>query len=156
MSGILIGADSPVRVVQEEESLQLCPCRRPPDPRQVPVEVAGPSTWPSNWESHTPRSCRSTGSATAQARSHAGEIQQDGGWRDFAEVREELAAWLRERRVLLQGVSRLAQLVASVREADGFVGQERVLAQIVGSGRGRLPRCSNAVADWLLKGIVVR
>ncbi|CAG6393618.1 hypothetical protein SCOCK_210058 [Actinacidiphila cocklensis] len=79
------------------------------------------------------------GERDGTARRHAGEIQEAGGWRDFAEVREELvvwldarawttgdgpkalfdaaAGWLREGRVLLPGASRLARLVASVREA---------------------------------------
>ncbi|MFF3159499.1 Tn3 family transposase [Streptomyces sp. NPDC057910] len=66
-------------------------------------------------------------------------MQEAGGWKDFAEVSEQLsqwldarawttgdgpkalfdaaAGWLHERRVLLPGASRLARLVGSVREA---------------------------------------
>ncbi|WSM59864.1 DUF4158 domain-containing protein [Streptomyces sp. NBC_01707] len=79
------------------------------------------------------------GERDGTARTHAGEIQEAGGRRDFAEVREELVAWLdartwttgggpkalvdaaagwlREGRVLLPGASRLARLVGSAREA---------------------------------------
>ncbi|ONK14321.1 Tyrosine recombinase XerD [Streptomyces sp. MP131-18] len=74
------------------------------------------------------------GERDGTARTHAGEIQEAEGWRDFAEVREELVAWLdarawttgdgpkalfdaaagwlREGRVLLPGASRLARLDA--------------------------------------------
>jgi hypothetical protein len=108
-----------------------------PDPRQVPHEVAEYLAEQLGIEDASVLA--EYGERDGTARSHAGEIQQDGGWRDFAEVRDELVVWLdarawttgegpkalfdaavgwlRERRVLLPGVSRFARLVASVREA---------------------------------------
>ncbi|MEV7213389.1 DUF4158 domain-containing protein [Kitasatospora cineracea] len=107
-----------------------------PDPRQVLVEVA--EYLAEQLGVADVSVLAEYGERDGTARSHAGEIQQDGGWRDFAEVRDELVVWLdarawttgegpkalfeaavgwlRERRVLLPGVSRFARLVASVRE----------------------------------------
>lgn len=107
------------------------------DPRQVPAEVAECLAGQLDIED---ASClKLYGERDGTARTHAREIQEAGGWRDFAEVREKLAGWLdarawttgdgpkalfdaaagwlREGRVLLPGVSRLARLVGSVREA---------------------------------------
>ena len=95
-----------------------------PDPRQVSAEVA---EYLAEYGERAGRPTRTPG-----------EIQQDGGWRDFAAVRDELVGWLdarawttgdgpralfdaavgwpREWRVRRPGVSRFALLVASVRE----------------------------------------
>lgn len=108
-----------------------------PDPRQVPVEVA--EYLAEQLGIADAAVLAGYGERDGTARSHAREIQQDGGWRNFAEVKDELVVWLdarawttgdgpkalfdaavgwlRERRVLLPGVSRFARLVASVRES---------------------------------------
>jgi hypothetical protein len=63
-----------------------------PDPRQVPAEVA---EYLAGQLDIVDASClKLYGVRDGTARTHAGEIQEAGGWRDFAEVREELAGWL--------------------------------------------------------------
>ncbi|MGI5490005.1 DUF4158 domain-containing protein [Microtetraspora malaysiensis] len=93
-----------------------------PDPRQVPDEVA--EYLAEQLGVADPSCLKLYGERDGTARTHAGEIQRAGGWRDFAEVETELrewvdarawttgdgpkalfdaaAGWLRERRVLLQ------------------------------------------------------
>ncbi len=106
------------------------------DPRQVPVGVV---EYLAGQLRVGDASClKAYGERDGTARTHAGEIEAAGGWRDFAEVSSQLGvwmdarawttgdgpkalfdasvAWLRERRVLLPGVSVLARMVAQVRQ----------------------------------------
>ncbi|MFD8888789.1 DUF4158 domain-containing protein, partial [Streptomyces erythrochromogenes] len=108
-----------------------------PDPRHAPTAVV---EYLAEQLEIADTSClQQYGERDGTARTHAGEIQKAGGWKDFAEVSEQLsqwldarawttgdgpkalfdaaAGWLHERRVLLPGASRLARLVGSVREA---------------------------------------
>lgn len=63
-----------------------------PDPRQAPAEVA---EYLAEQLEISDASClKLYGERDGTARTHAGEIQESGGWRDFAEVREELVVWL--------------------------------------------------------------
>lgn len=63
-----------------------------PDPRQVPAEVA---EYLAEQLGIADASClKEYGERDGTARTHAGEIQEAGGWRDFAEVRDELSEWL--------------------------------------------------------------
>jgi hypothetical protein len=90
-------------------------------------------------------------------REHAGKIQERLGLKDFAEVEAELAVfagrrawvtgdgpkaifadavgWLRDRAVLLPGVSRLARLVARERDAATQRLWERLYAALTGQQR---------------------
>lgn len=108
-----------------------------PDPREVPTEVAGYLA--EQLDLSDPSCLKSYGERDGTARTHAGEIQKVEGWRDFTEITNELAewldarawttgegpkalfnaavGWLRQRRVLLPGATRLARLVGSCREA---------------------------------------
>lgn len=63
-----------------------------PDPREVPVEVA--EYLAGQLEIEDASCLKLDGERDGTARTHAGEVQEEGGWRDFAEVREELAVWL--------------------------------------------------------------
>ncbi|MER5322946.1 DUF4158 domain-containing protein [Streptosporangium roseum] len=107
-----------------------------PDPRQVPAEVV--DYLAQQLGIANPSCIKLYGQRDGTARTHAGEIEQAGGWTDFAEVEPELARWiaarafttgegpkalfdaavaeLRTRPVLMPGVHRLARLVARERE----------------------------------------
>ncbi|MGW0860736.1 DUF4158 domain-containing protein, partial [Streptomyces sp. NPDC002690] len=109
-----------------------------PDPRQVPHDVAEYLAEQLGIEDASVLA--EYGERDGTARSHAGEIQQDGwlaglrrgpgraggvagrarAWTTGEGPKalfDAVVGWLRERRVLLPGVSRFARLVASVREA---------------------------------------
>ncbi|MCG5213281.1 DUF4158 domain-containing protein [Streptosporangium sp. KLBMP 9127] len=110
-----------------------------PDPRQVPVEVVD---YLAEQLGITDASCiKLYGQRDGTARSHAGEIEEAGGWVDFAEVEAELAQWsaarafttgegpkalfdaavveLRARPVLMPGVHRLAPLRSAPPTSSG-------------------------------------
>ena len=96
-------------------------------------------------------------------REHAGKIQKALGLKDFAEVEAELAVfagrrawvtgdgpkaifadavgWLRDRDVLLPGVSRLARLVARERDAATQRLWETLYAALTGRSGPRWTRC---------------
>ncbi|MEV7395366.1 DUF4158 domain-containing protein, partial [Streptomyces sp. NPDC091215] len=63
-----------------------------PAPRQVPSEVA--DYLAEQLGIADAAVLAEYGERNGTARSRAGEIQQDGGWRDFAEVRDKLVEWL--------------------------------------------------------------
>ncbi|SCL72649.1 DUF4158 domain-containing protein [Micromonospora peucetia] len=63
-----------------------------PDPRQVPAEVA--EYLAEQLEIADPSCLKLYGGRDGTARTHAGEIQQAEGWRDFAEVAEDLREWV--------------------------------------------------------------
>lgn len=116
-------------------------------------------TWPASWGSKTPPCLRSYAGRGKTRLEHQWEIARLQGYRDFASAEADLSTWigdrawttgegpralfggavgwLRERRVLLPGVSVLTRLVAGVREAT----TQRLwdtLAAKVGPGQARL------------------
>lgn len=60
-----------------------------PDPRQVPAEVV--EYLAEQLEIADPSCLKDYGERDGTARTHAGEIQNSEGWRDFSEVINELA-----------------------------------------------------------------
>ncbi|WSK00368.1 DUF4158 domain-containing protein [Streptomyces sp. NBC_01320] len=60
-----------------------------PDPRQVPTEVV--EYLAEQLEVADPSCLKQYGERDGTARTHAGEIQEAGGWKDFAEVSDQLS-----------------------------------------------------------------
>ena len=106
-----------------------------PDPRQVPAEVA---EYLAEQLGIADVSClKEYGERDGTARTHAGEIQEAGGWRDFAEVGDELSQWLDARAWTTgDGPKALFDAAAGwLRERQGAAARGEPLARLVGTIR---------------------